>query len=365
MHGTGHVLELEASYGETKMSYNANEHIVKFHGARLFLDSDSLSLARQRRQANRDRLKKGLDTAKEPLPLEHVAQGSYAMSTMVQSESESSDIDDGAVFSREELKGSRGGDRTASEAKEMVRAAIASTDNFKTPPEVRSNCVRIYYADGFHVDMPVYRKYEKDGITHKELASAGTWKASAPEDITTWFNGQVIAKSPDDKNGRQMRRMVRLLKAWSKSRTSWSMPSGFILSVLVDEQYYMNQSWKDRDDLALLHLMRAIRSRLMYNERVYRPVSPREEITRDSTLGRIRKLRDELEIAIAEFSKIERSDCDELMTLKALKTMFFTDYFDDRIKEIQDGNGSDGGGRGIAVAPISPVKKQGGSGQYA
>jgi hypothetical protein len=358
------------------MSYNANDHLVRFHGARVFVNEDALSLARQRRQANRDRLKKGLDSAKEPQALEHVAQGSYAMSTMVQSESESSDIDDGVVFSREALKGSRGGDRTANDAKEMVRAAVASTADFKTPPEVRGNCVRIYYADGFHVDMPVYRKYEESGLTYKELASAGTWKASAPEDITTWFNGQVTTKSPDDTNGRQMRRMVRLMKAWSKSRTSWSMPSGFTLSVLVDEQYYLNQSWKNRDDLALLHVMRAIRNRLQIEERVYRPVSPREEITRESTLGRIRKLRDELEYAIADLSKIERSDCDELMALKALKTLFFTDFFDDRIKEIEDGDGRDGGGKsgrgnggggggGAAAVPTSPVKKQGGSGQYA
>lgn len=65
------------------MSYNANDHLVRFHGSRVFVNDDALSLARQRRQANRDRLKKGLDAAKEPQALEHVAQGSYAMCTMV------------------------------------------------------------------------------------------------------------------------------------------------------------------------------------------------------------------------------------------------------------------------------------------
>ncbi len=256
----------------------------------------------------------------------------------------------------------------------MVRAAVASTDNFKTPPEVRGNCVRIYYADGFHVDMPVYRTFEENGLSHKELASTGTWKTSAPEDITNWFNGQVKAKSPDETNGRQMRRMVRLLKAWSKSRSSWRMPSGFVLTVLVDEAYYNNPTWKDRDDLALLQVMRSIRNRLQLNERVYRPVSPTEEITRESTLGRVQKLRDELEFAIAELSKIERADCDELMALKALKDVFCTDYFDGRIKEIEDnggGGGKGGGGGGSngsrsgVLAPSHPVKKQGGSGQYA
>lgn len=96
---------LDASHREARMSYNANDHLVRFHGSRVLVNDDALSLARQRRQANRDRLKKGLDAAKEPQALEHVAQGSYAMCTMVQAESESSDIDDGVVFSREALKG--------------------------------------------------------------------------------------------------------------------------------------------------------------------------------------------------------------------------------------------------------------------
>lgn len=349
------------------MSYDANRHLVSFHDACVCVDESALAVARGRRQANRDRLERGLGKADEPKPLEFVPQGSYAMRTMVQAETESSDIDDGVVFDRDALKGPRGGDRSPSEAKEMVRAAIDSTDDFKTPPEVRDNCVRVYYADGFHVDMPVYRKYEEGGTTVKELASAGSWKPSAPEDITKWFDTQVRDKSPDQGNGRQMRRMVRLLKAWTKSRSSWRMPSGFILTVLVDEAYYLNTAWTNRDDLALLAVMRSIRNRLHSNERVYRPVEPREEITKDTTLGRVRKLRDELEAAIGELSKIERSDCDELMAIKGLKAMFCTDYFDERIAELEkDNGGGGGGGRALAAAAAtSPVIKKGGSGQYA
>ncbi len=37
-----------------------------------------------RRVANRDRLRKGLENAEDPLPIEHVSQGSYAMRTMIQ-----------------------------------------------------------------------------------------------------------------------------------------------------------------------------------------------------------------------------------------------------------------------------------------
>lgn len=348
------------------MAYDANKHLTGFHNGRVFVGEDNLGVARQRRQANRDRLERGLKKDEEPLPLEYVIQGSYAMGTMVLSEVESSDIDDGAVFDREALKGCRGGDRTPCDAKEMVRKALASENKFNTPPEVRGNCVRVYYNDGFHVDIPVYRKYEEDGVTHKELASTGTWKISAPEDITNWFNSKVNEKSPDEKNGRQMRRVVRLIKYWSKSRSTWRMPSGFIISVLVDEAYKYT-GWADRDDLALLNVMRSIRNRLLFNEKVCRPVSPTEEITNDRTYGRVRSMRDEFAWAIEELSKIERADCDELMTLKALKKVFNTDYWDSRIEELEeddDGDGGGGGGKAYSQ-PKQPVDKRGGTGQYA
>lgn len=345
------------------MSYDANKQLTDFHNVCVFVDDDSLQTARDRRDANRKRLKNGLTTNEEPQPDEFVQQGSYAMHTMVQSEVETSDIDDGVVFSRSALKGTRDGDKTANDAKAMVCKALSVKDAFNTPPEVRRNCVRVYYNDGFHVDIPVYRTYEEDGKTIKELASAGDWKTSAPEDITNWFKDAVISKSPDISNGRQLRRIVRLLKYWSKSRSSWAMPSGFIISVLTEESY-PHQGWAGRDDQALLAVMRAIRNRLIFEERVYRPVEPIEEITNNQSLSRVRKMRDELKGAIDELSKIERSDCDELMALKALKSVFYTDFWDKRIKELEDDSGSGNSGK-LPAEPKQPVDKRGGTGQYA
>lgn len=345
------------------MSYDANKPLTDFHNVRVFVDDDSLQTARDRRDANRKRLKNGLSTNEDPQPDEFVQQGSYAMHTMVQSEVESSDIDDGVVFSRSALKGNRDGDKTANDAKGMVCKALSAKDEFNTQPEVRRNCVRVYYNDGFHVDIPVYRTYEEDGKTKKELASAGDWKTSAPEDITHWFKDAVTSKSPDISNGRQLRRIVRLLKYWSKSRSSWAMPSGFIISVLTEE-IYPHQGWADRDDQGLLGVMRGIRNRLLFGERVYRPVDPREEITNDQSLSRVRNMRDELKGAIDELSKIERSDCDELMALKALKSVFFTDFWDKRIKELEDDSGSGNSGK-LPAEPKQPVDKRGGTGQYA
>jgi len=155
------------------------------------------------------------------------------------------------------------------------------------------------------------------------------------------------------------------MKAWARSRASWNNPTGFVITVLVDEAYPVKQ-WLNRDDQALLAVMRSIHNRISMNERVYRPVEPREEITSDQTLNRIRVMRDLLPNAIAELSKLERADCDELMALKALKQVFNTDFWDGRIAELEDSGGDDGGGSGKAKAlPAAPVIKKGGTGQYA
>ena len=52
------------------------------------------------------------------------SQGSYAHHTMVQHPEKDYDIDDGVYFWKDDLKGPRGGDKSASDAKEMVRKAV-------------------------------------------------------------------------------------------------------------------------------------------------------------------------------------------------------------------------------------------------
>lgn len=347
------------------MAYNAHAHLLAFYKERVRVGQDVLNTAMQRRNANRDRLRAGLEKEGDPKPSEFVSQGSYAMETMIQSESEASDIDDGAVFTKESLKGPKGGDKMPADAKEMVRKAVSLNAGFKTAPEVRKNCVRVYYNDGFHVDTPVYRCWEENGVIRKQLASTD-WTDSAPEDITKWFQDKVGEKSPDQADGRQLRRMVRLLKFWSKTRLTWSMPSGFVLTVLVDENFPIG-GWLDRDDMALLQVMRGIRANRLFSHQVYRPVAPRDEITNDRTRTRVSNLVEQLVSAINELSKLERADCDELMALKALKTVFATDFWDGRIKELEDGDGNGGGGGkgGVPPQPKGPVDKRGGTGQYA
>ena len=99
--------------------------MLAFHEERVTLNRDERKEMQERRDSNRNRLKKGLERDEEPQPRMLKSQGSYAMWTMVQHKNKDYDIDDGIYFTMDALKGPNGGDRTPSAAKEMVRKAGA------------------------------------------------------------------------------------------------------------------------------------------------------------------------------------------------------------------------------------------------
>lgn len=345
--------------------YNCHMHVAAFHDERVRFTDEMKSEMRRRRNANQERLQRGLTKANKPLPLRHVKQGSYAMHTMVQSEINASDIDDGAVFAKKDLVGPRGGEFTPSDAKSMVRDAL-DDGSFARPPAVRTNCVRVYYGDGVTVDIPVYRQVTNGDATHYELAST-EWKKSDPEAVTEWFNKAVVDKSPDITNGRQMRRVVKLLKAWSKSRESWNMPSGFILSALTDEKYWKDARLLDRDDEAFLSVLERIRDRVRTNRVVAHPVLPYESITKTSSDACMAELADRAETAADTLSVLRNDDCTELTALKALKSVFNTDFFDERIADLEKPAQKAEAAPYISfgAAPEAPAIKRGGDQRYA
>src|SRR5438477_548087 len=122
--------------------YDCSDDVLAYHDDEVTLPEDERGVMRERRDANRDRLKRGLENGEKPQPLFFKSQGSYAMRTMVQHPEKDYDIDDGVYFAKEDLKGPQGGEMSALEARQMVRDAV-DDGSFKTPPEVRPKCVRV------------------------------------------------------------------------------------------------------------------------------------------------------------------------------------------------------------------------------
>lgn len=310
--------------------YDSNKYIKEFHDKQVSLTEAQRSLMRNRRNSNEKRVVKGLENNEKPKHEEFVAQGSYAMHTMVQSIENDYDIDDGIIFDKEELIGYKGAEISALETRKMICDAV-DDNSFKKDPKVLKNCVRIFYNDGTHVDMPAYRRLA-DGTL--ELASSD-WKGSSPSEVTTWFNEAVIDKSPDVKNGRQMRRITKLLKAFMKSRLSWGdlMISGFALSVLVNESYSSNT---DSDCISLYNTMVDINNRLNLNKIIYHPSRISETLTKTSHDASVVFFNKKLKKAIDDLVVLLESDCNEKKSLKAWQKVFNHDYFTDQVEKLNE-----------------------------
>ena len=312
--------------------FDCSKDVRAYHNQEVTLPKTEQDKMRNRRNANRDRLRKGLEKADKPAPIEFVAQGSYAMKTMVRDPDNDYDIDDGVYFRKEDLVGPRGAEMTSLQARQMVRDAV-DDGRFKQAPEVRSNCVRVYYEAGYHVDLPVYRRVVTSTVfgeeAYYELAASSGWKRSDARDVTDWYEDER-AKAAD---GQQLRRLNRDLKKYARSRHSWraGILSGFGISVLVIERFRQN----DREDRALYDTMVAICDRLDWNLKVAHPVTPGDYITSGADDARARSFRDKLTDAIDALEPLFRTDCTREHALKCWDKVFATTFFSERLENEQ------------------------------
>lgn len=310
--------------------FDCAEDVRAYHDQEVHLPKSEQDKMRDRRNSNRTRLRDGLAKAEKPAPLEFVKQGSYAMKTMIQDEDNDYDIDDGVYFAKEDLVGDRGAEMTSLQARQMVRDAV-DDGKFNQDPEVRPNCVRVYYEAGYHVDLPVYRRVTTQTANgeevHYELASSSGWKRSDARDVSDWYEDERT-KSPD---GKQLRRVNRDLKKYARSRHSWrgSILSGFGITVLVTEKFVSGA----REDRALYDTMVAIRDRLNWDLQVAHPVTPGDYITNGPDDARARAFRERLSEAIETLQPLFNADCTREHALDCWDKVFATTFFSERLED--------------------------------
>ena len=217
--------------------YNAHKELFTFYDEYVRLDRDTQSKLTGYRDTNIERLEDGLEELGYAVPIRTCGQGSYAMFTMVQHADNDYDIDTAVIFDRDDLPAS------PLKARQRVLAGIENAEvGFKQPPEARTNAVTIWYADGHHIDLAVYRCYA-DASGNEVIEHAGAeWTRRNPTEITDWFMGEVARQSPSREvgaavNDGQMRRIVQLLKMFAKLHPSWNLPGGLSISALVAECY--------------------------------------------------------------------------------------------------------------------------------
>lgn len=168
----------------------------------------------------------------------------------------------------------------------------------------KNTCVRVVYADGHHIDLPVYWLEDKDSVPQLAHKSEG-FIDSDPVEFMYWVEEKI---SQTNSTG-QLRRIIRYLKAWKDYReyknSSLKLPSGFILTILICNHYKES----DRDDLALYDTVKSIRDELNWDFVCYRPTTPKDEELLEKYNEE--KVLHELGVFVGNAQKAIDSDCEE------------------------------------------------------
>lgn len=318
--------------------FDASKELAAFYDKHVRLGKDLRDQLAGYRDTNLARLNDGLDKLSEARKTKyahHAAyrnQGSYAMHTLNQCEHDDYDIDVAVIFEKDDLPAD------AAAARQLVCDALReATKNlsFLKEPEARGNAVTIWYADGYHIDFAVYRRVT--GILGHDYEHAGAdgWARRNPEDVTQWFDGQVDARSPRagllcGVEAKQLRRVVRFVKRFAKSRAGWSLPGGMIVSALVCEVYRPSGT---RDDIALYDTLVALRDRLATNKSVTSPVAPFGDlIDTEERRDQVQRLYDYLAQALKKLEVLTAASCTREQAMKAWGAVFWHEFWDSAAK---------------------------------
>jgi hypothetical protein len=308
--------------------------LKRFYEDHIRLGSVRRNQLAKHRNDNIDRLKSGLDALGEKhgcdyaYPKEVQDQGSYAMVTMNQHRDNAYDIDVALIFNADDLP------EDAREARVRICGAFNERPrNFRQPAKARDNAVTVWYADGYHLDFAIYRRRSVFWGEVIEHAGADGWRKRNPEEISDWFHGAVDDLSPwllADVEKKQLRRIVRFLKWFCKSRSSWDMPGGMIVSTLAVECYVADNT---RDDVALYNTMAKLAKRLAGGCHVKSPVADEWLTEKDKNYQRVCTLKAQLDKAIEKLAILLEDDCTDQQAFQAWNYVFNHDFW----KEAADG----------------------------
>ena len=278
------------------------------------------------RDTNLTRLKSGLDALGEKLGTKYAYfkeardQGGYAMRTLNQHPNDEYDLDEGLIFDAQDLP-----DEPAASRQRVCNAFKEMPGNFRRPPKARTNAVTVWYADGPHLDFAIYRQ-RKDiwGKTIIEHAGGDQWTERDPDAVTKWFHERVDVLSPNPElytvEAGQLRRIVRFLKFFCRSRVDWDLPGGMITTALVVECY---RAGATRDDVALHETMDALHRRLAGRTTVLNPVDPSQNLTEKSKYrDQVEALHNKLDWALDKLAVLHASTCTEARARNAWRQVF-------------------------------------------
>lgn len=308
--------------------YDLSSKFNSFYTSYVVLSQAAQTDLYHKKELNIQRLKDGLKEYNEENKTSYAVaevcvQGSMAMSTIVQNEDNDYDIDVAIVFNKTDL-----GTKGAQATRNMVADALRrKTKQFNASPEVKTSCVRVKYADGYHVDFAVYRRhydYWNDCWVYEHAGSE--WTERELKGLTEWFTTQNEASDG------KLRKVVRLSKMFCKSRDSWkNMPSGLLQTILCDEK--LQDSYSRIDEL-FYYTMAEIVERLESDTSVAAPVDNNRDLTpRKSDTRKMTNWKNRLKSKLEDLDVLFKDDCTKEDALQAWYGFFNHDFWNEQVAE--------------------------------
>ena len=306
--------------------YDVSSKFNSFYSSYVVLPKEDQNELHQKKDKNIQRLRDGLkeynaENKTSYSVIETCVQGSVAMSTVVQNEGNDYDIDVAVVFEKSAL-----GDLGPLATRKMVANALRrKTKQFNADPEVKTSCVRVKYADGYHIDFAIYRRSLVEGKWKYEHAGS-EWTERELRGLTDWF------KKQNDASSGKLRKIVRLSKMFCNSRDFWvNMPSGLLQTVLCDE----NLLDYDRTDELFYHTMKKIVERLESDTSVTAPVDNGRDLTpRQSDRKKMTNWRNRLKSKLEDLDILFKDECNMEDALQAWYGFFNHDYWREQVDEL-------------------------------
>ncbi len=308
--------------------YDLSSKFNTFYTSYVVLPKTDQDELYSKKNLNIQRLKDGLSEYNEENKtsysiVEDCVQGSVAMSTVVQNEDSDYDIDVAVVFDKDAL-----GNKGAQATRNMVADALRrKTKQFNAEPEVKTSSVRIKYADGYHIDFAVYRRYFDSFNDCWIYEHAGSdWTQRELKGLSEWF------KTQNDTSNGKLRKVVRISKMFCKSRGSWkNMPSGLLQTVLCDEKL---QDTYDRIDELFYYTMKEVVSRLESDTSVAAPVDNGRDLTpRKNDEKKMTNWKNRLKSKLEDLDALFKDSCTKDDALQAWYGFFNHDFWNEQVVE--------------------------------
>jgi hypothetical protein len=283
------------------------------------------------------RVKRHLEQNQRPQCTEFL-QGSYKMKVGICAiEGLEFDIDVGLRFSFAE---------SAHATDEVRRWVFEAVDGHTETVTEKPYCIRVKYADGYHVDLVAYAWWDDEHGTeqHRLAHQSRGWRPADPPALVEHVSNarKPFADTKDTETQTdQFRRVVRYLKRWNDRAMpyeSGEKPSGIAL-VLLTERHLTGptRSWDGTpDDRAALEKIATDAENTVGRISVFKPTPEFEDIfagISDTGMSDLKKRFGTLRQALVD----AKNAADAKVACKRLKDVFGDDFpcpsGDDRAKE--------------------------------